>query len=180
MTNDPEKIHIGLHESEVTYQENPARGAQFYPSCTQITVTSGGSTTPGQNFDFIGGYLPSNPGIKFNLYLNPSGKFLIRKDPTPALHNFTDATATTSQEPTQSPALLSGSRAVAPAQQPLVVAVVAEPSLSGDSVVVPAILGPLSVLKAHALRLTTTTPSASKWFNQHDAASLYSTTNLQI
>jgi cellulase len=43
-------------------------GAQFYPSCAQVKVTSGGSTAPGQNFNFQTGYSANHPGILFNLY----------------------------------------------------------------------------------------------------------------
>ncbi|KAL0938295.1 Endo-beta-1,4-glucanase D [Colletotrichum truncatum] len=59
---------IAHHESDTTYDVNPARGAQFYPSCIQIEVTGGGSDVPPQNFDFIGGYKYSDKGIHFNLY----------------------------------------------------------------------------------------------------------------
>lgn len=47
----------------------PIYGAQFYPSCTQITVTSGGATVPAQNFNFVGGYQPTDPGILYNIYV---------------------------------------------------------------------------------------------------------------
>lgn len=53
---------IALHEG------NNVGGAQFYPSCIQFDVTGGGSATPNQNFNFVGGYSPTDPGIHFNLY----------------------------------------------------------------------------------------------------------------
>lgn len=60
------------HESETSYSTNPARGTQFYPSCTQITVTAGGSAVPNQNYNFVGGYKYSDPGILINVYSNPT------------------------------------------------------------------------------------------------------------
>ncbi|KAI5858694.1 glycosyl hydrolase family 61-domain-containing protein [Tricharina praecox] len=63
---------IALHESETNYLTNSARGAQFYPSCSQVTVSSSGSVTPPGTFNFIGGYTPTDPGILFNLYSNPT------------------------------------------------------------------------------------------------------------
>ncbi|RPB17541.1 glycoside hydrolase family 61 protein [Morchella conica CCBAS932] len=66
---------IGLHESEVAYSANSARGAQFYPSCTQIKVTGSGTTSPSQNYAIQGGYSYSDEGIVFNLYFNPSGTY---------------------------------------------------------------------------------------------------------
>lgn len=43
-------------------------GAQFYPSCSQFTITGKGSAVPNQNFNFIGGYSPSDKGILFDIY----------------------------------------------------------------------------------------------------------------
>ncbi|KAL0633107.1 hypothetical protein Q9L58_008007 [Maublancomyces gigas] len=62
---------IGLHEADVAYTTNSVRGAQFYPSCTQITVTGSGSAVPSQNFNFVGGYKYADPGITYSLYLKP-------------------------------------------------------------------------------------------------------------
>jgi cellulase len=60
---------IAHHESETTFESNPARGAQFYPSCVQIQVSSGsGTAVPDQNFDFNTGYTYADPGIHFNIY----------------------------------------------------------------------------------------------------------------
>jgi lytic cellulose monooxygenase (C1-hydroxylating) len=63
---------IGLHEAEVSYQSNNARGAQFYPSCTQVRITSGGSASPPGGISFPGTYRPTDPGIVFNVYNNPT------------------------------------------------------------------------------------------------------------
>ena len=35
---------IALHEADVAFTSNPARGAQFYMECIQINVSGGGST----------------------------------------------------------------------------------------------------------------------------------------
>ncbi|KAK4120594.1 lytic polysaccharide monooxygenase [Parathielavia appendiculata] len=59
---------IAHHESDTAYNVNPARGAQFYPSCVQVEVTGSGSAVPDQNFNFNTGYTYADPGIVFNLY----------------------------------------------------------------------------------------------------------------
>jgi len=59
---------IALHEGDAAVTENPARGAQFYPSCVQFEVTGSGTVVPDQGFNFNTGYKTSTPGIVFNLY----------------------------------------------------------------------------------------------------------------
>ncbi|KAI5845667.1 putative endo-beta-1,4-glucanase D, partial [Morchella snyderi] len=59
---------IALHEADTDYTVNSARGAQFYPSCSQVTVSGSGTVSPPGTFNFIGGYSPTDPGILFNLY----------------------------------------------------------------------------------------------------------------
>jgi hypothetical protein len=54
--------HIALH------QASNAGGAQFYISCAQISVTGGGSGTPGPLVSFPGVYSANDPGIKINIY----------------------------------------------------------------------------------------------------------------
>jgi len=54
--------HIALHSA------SSAGGAQFYLSCGQLTVTGGGSGTPGPLVAFPGAYTPTDPGIKINIY----------------------------------------------------------------------------------------------------------------
>jgi hypothetical protein len=54
--------HIALH------QASNAGGAQFYISCAQISVTGGGSGTPGPLVSFPGVYSANDPGIKVNIY----------------------------------------------------------------------------------------------------------------
>lgn len=43
-------------------------GAQFYFSCGQITITGGGSGTPGPLVAFPGAYGPTDPGILIDIY----------------------------------------------------------------------------------------------------------------
>lgn len=52
----------------MTFDENSARGAQFYPSCVQFDISGDGTAVPSDDFDFAGGYSYSDPGILFNLY----------------------------------------------------------------------------------------------------------------
>jgi cellulase len=59
---------IALHEADTTFDTNSARGAQFYPSCVQVDVSSSGSDVPNQDFDFNTGYTYADAGIHFNLY----------------------------------------------------------------------------------------------------------------
>ncbi|KAF2681352.1 lytic polysaccharide monooxygenase [Lentithecium fluviatile CBS 122367] len=54
--------HIALH------QASQVNGAQFYISCAQITVTGGGSGSPGPLVSFPGAYKNTDPGIKVNIY----------------------------------------------------------------------------------------------------------------
>lgn len=53
--------HIGLHVAQ------SSGAAQFYLSCAQITVTGGGSGTPGPLVAFPGAYSASDPGILINI-----------------------------------------------------------------------------------------------------------------
>lgn len=60
---------IAHHESDASFAANPARGAQFYPSCVQVEVSGGGSAVPDQAFDFNKGYTYTDAGIVgVNLY----------------------------------------------------------------------------------------------------------------
>jgi len=45
---------IALHEADALYSQNPARGAQFFPSCIQIQVTGSGSKTLPSGVSFPG------------------------------------------------------------------------------------------------------------------------------
>lgn len=59
---------IAHHESQPTFEENPAKGAQFYPACVQVEVSGSGTAVPDQGFDFNTGYTYEDPGIAFNMY----------------------------------------------------------------------------------------------------------------
>ncbi|ORY08955.1 endoglucanase B [Clohesyomyces aquaticus] len=59
---------IGLHEGEVSYEENPARGAQFYPDCVQIEVTGDGIVELPEGVSFPGGYDYDTPGVVYDVY----------------------------------------------------------------------------------------------------------------
>ncbi|RMJ11224.1 hypothetical protein CDV36_009124 [Fusarium kuroshium] len=72
---------IAHHESDATYDQNPARGAQFYPSCVQVEVTGSGSAVPDEGFDFNTGYKYSDAGVHFNLY----GSYSSYEIPGPAV-----------------------------------------------------------------------------------------------
>jgi cellulase len=91
---------IALHESDTAYNVNPARGAQFYPSCVQVEVTGSGSAVPDQNFNFNTGYTYADPGIVFNLY----GSFTSYQIPGPEVW-----TASGSGSPAPSPSASSTS-----------------------------------------------------------------------
>lgn len=78
---------IALHEADTDYTVNSARGAQFYPSCSQITVSGSGTVSPPGGFNFIGGYSPEDPGILFNLY----GSYTTYSIPGPAVWDGTSS-----------------------------------------------------------------------------------------
>ncbi|TDZ36043.1 putative endo-beta-1,4-glucanase D [Colletotrichum spinosum] len=59
---------IALHESDTAYSENPARGAQFYPSCIQVDIEGTGSDVPPGTWDFQKDYTYTDKGIVYNLY----------------------------------------------------------------------------------------------------------------
>jgi cellulase len=65
---------IALHEADAVYSQNPVRGAQFYPSCIQIEVTSGGSGSVPGGFD-VNQYSETDPGIHFSLYQCAGGSY---------------------------------------------------------------------------------------------------------
>ncbi|KAJ3571920.1 hypothetical protein NP233_g3444 [Leucocoprinus birnbaumii] len=67
---------IALHEADVAYASNPARGAQNYMSCVQITVTSGGSQSLPGGTRWPGAYSPSTQGIVFNIYERDANQYV--------------------------------------------------------------------------------------------------------
>jgi cellulase len=107
---------IAHHESDTAYNVNSARGAQFYPTCVQVEITSGGSSSPSENFDFNTGYTYADPGIVFNLY----GSYTSYTIPGPAV--WTGGDSGSSPAPSSSAAAAPTSSAAAPstsAAQPI-------------------------------------------------------------
>lgn len=58
---------IGFHEGEVSYKDNPRRGAQFYPNCVQIEVVGNGTVTLPEGVSFPGAYKYEDPGIVYDV-----------------------------------------------------------------------------------------------------------------
>lgn len=58
---------IGLHEGEVSFDENPIRGAQFYPNCVQIEVTGDGDIELPKGVGFPGAYDYDTPGVVYDV-----------------------------------------------------------------------------------------------------------------
>ncbi|KAF6809378.1 Endo-beta-1,4-glucanase D [Colletotrichum sojae] len=102
---------IAHHESDTTYDVNPARGAQFYPSCIQIEVTGSGSDVPNQNFDFQKDYKYSDKGIHFNLYSDDATTY---KAPGPEIWSAGSGSGSSPAPPTTTaaPAVTSSAAAV--------------------------------------------------------------------
>jgi len=59
---------VALHEANVAYDQNNARGAQLYISCAQVHVSAGGDNALPGGTSFPGSYNDSTPGIIWNLY----------------------------------------------------------------------------------------------------------------
>ncbi|KAH8144516.1 uncharacterized protein LAJ45_11491 [Morchella importuna] len=61
--------YIVRHELIALHSAYAYPGIQFYPSCFQITVTGGGSSTgPSTKVAFPGAYTATSPGIVFDIY----------------------------------------------------------------------------------------------------------------
>lgn len=58
---------IGFHEGEVSYKQNPRRGAQFYPNCVQIEVVGNGTVSLPEGVSFPGAYKYEDPGIVYDV-----------------------------------------------------------------------------------------------------------------
>ncbi|KAH7238648.1 glycosyl hydrolase family 61-domain-containing protein [Fusarium tricinctum] len=102
---------IAHHESNDAYNVNPARGAQFYPSCAQIEVTGSGTAVPDEKFDFNKGYTYSDKGIVFDIY-NFSGSYSI---PGPAVWKGTSSGSGSSSETKPETPAATSAAAEAPA-----------------------------------------------------------------
>ncbi|KAF2184265.1 lytic polysaccharide monooxygenase [Zopfia rhizophila CBS 207.26] len=59
---------IGLYEGEVFFEENPIRGAQFYPNCVQIEVTGNGTVELHEGVSFPGAYSYDDPDVVYHVY----------------------------------------------------------------------------------------------------------------
>jgi cellulase len=59
--------YVLRHEIIALHAAGSANGAQFYPQCVNIEVTSGGSTRPSGS-PATSFYKASDPGVQFNLY----------------------------------------------------------------------------------------------------------------
>lgn len=75
---------LAHHESDTTFNTNPARGTQLYMGCVQIKVTGSGTTTLPAGVAFPGAYSYSDAGIHYNLY---SADPTTYKIPGPAVWN---------------------------------------------------------------------------------------------
>ena len=58
---------IGLHEGDVSFAQNPKRGAQFYPDCVQILVEGDGEVELPEGVSFPGAYSYDDPGVVHNV-----------------------------------------------------------------------------------------------------------------
>jgi cellulase len=58
---------VGLHEGDVSYLQNPKRGAQFYPDCVQILVEGDGEVELPEGVSFPGAYSYKDPGVVHNV-----------------------------------------------------------------------------------------------------------------
>lgn len=54
---------IALHEADARYDENPMRGAQFYPNCVQLMVGGNGTVDLPEGVSFPGAYSYDDPGV---------------------------------------------------------------------------------------------------------------------
>lgn len=105
---------VALHEADTDYTVNSARGAQFYPSCSQFTVTGSGTASPPGGFNFIGGYSPEDPGILFNIY----GSYTSYLIPGPAVWDG----ASTGSSSTSATSIKAATTSAAPTTSAVVVA----------------------------------------------------------
>ena len=60
--------YLVRHEIVALHSAYAYPGAQFYPGCHQLKVTSSGSTTPSGLVAFPGAYVGSDAGITYDAY----------------------------------------------------------------------------------------------------------------
>ena len=58
---------VGLHEADVSFEDNPIRGAQFYPNCVQLEVVGDGTVELPSGVSFPGAYNYSDPGVVYDV-----------------------------------------------------------------------------------------------------------------
>lgn len=75
--------HVAIHGASTV------GGAQFYISCAQVTVTGGGSGSPGPKVSIPGVYTGNEPGLLINIYW-PIRKFSSIEGKTLWLHKYTN------------------------------------------------------------------------------------------
>ncbi|KAK7734278.1 hypothetical protein SLS53_007927 [Cytospora paraplurivora] len=61
--------YLVRHEIIALHSAYSYPGAQFYPGCHQLNITSSGTTTPSDLVAFPGAYQATDPGITYNAYL---------------------------------------------------------------------------------------------------------------
>ncbi|KAH0605952.1 uncharacterized protein H6S33_004409 [Morchella sextelata] len=156
---------IALHEADTDYAVNSARGAQFYPSCSQVTVSGSGTTSPPGTFNFIGGYTSTDPGILFNLY----GGSTTYEIPGPAVWDGTSSgseSASTSTAvatvPTTTAAAVKTSTSAAVVVPTTTSVAVVVPTTTSVAVVVPTTTAAVVVPTTTKAAVTTTTKAAVK------------------
>jgi cellulase len=69
------------HEILALHSAGTANGAQFYPMCANLEVSSSGSANP-EGVKFPGAYTATDPGILVNIYNNPTSYVI----PGPAVY----------------------------------------------------------------------------------------------
>lgn len=124
---------LAHHESDTTFNVNPARGTQLYMGCVQIKVTGAGSTTLPAGVAFPGAYSYADAGIHFNLYGADASAYKI---PGPAVWNGVGGSAP-APAPTAAPTTLrTTTRPAAPATTSKAAPVVPQPTTTKAPVVV--------------------------------------------
>jgi cellulase len=144
---------IALHEGDIAFNANSARGAQFYPSCVQFEITGSGSVVPSQNFNINTGYTYKDPGIVFNIY----GSVTSYPIPGPAIFNFAGGSTGGSATTTRAAVATSTSAVVVRPTTTSVAAV--RPTTTSVAVIVPTTTARATTLTT-AIRTTSTSAQA--------------------
>lgn len=76
---------IALHEADALFSKNSGRGAQFFPSCVQIKVTSNGPDALPKGVAIPGAYTDSSSGVFFDIYSGGKTRHATYKAPGPAV-----------------------------------------------------------------------------------------------